>query len=99
LNEKAFLRYVLNNDISQEQADTFISRLNEFSKFLKKENNDIDSIPSGEIIKYADIEKDTEIVGMLDHIEIWNPERLTETDNQFTGQQDEMDAISDEIFS
>ncbi len=52
-----------------------------------------------ELIKYAGIEKGTEIVGMLDHIEIWDPERLDESDSQFAGQQDEMDAISDEIFS
>jgi len=52
-----------------------------------------------ELIRYAGIEKGAEIVGMLDRIEIWNPQRLTETDNQFADQQDEMDSISDEIFS
>ncbi|NVM36475.1 MAG: hypothetical protein HWN81_12835 [Candidatus Lokiarchaeota archaeon] len=55
MKEKAFLKYLLKNKVSQEQADTYISRLNEFSNFLKKENNDIDSFPSGEIIKYTDI--------------------------------------------
>ncbi len=52
-----------------------------------------------ELIDYAGIGKGAEIVGMLDHIEIWDPERLNESDSQFAGQQDEMDAISDEIFS
>lgn len=52
-----------------------------------------------ELVKYAGIAKGAEIVGMLDHIEIWNPERLDESDSQFADQQDEMDSISDEIFS
>ena len=55
LKEKAFLKYLLKNKVPQEQADVYISRLNEFSYFLKKENNNIDSFPNGEIIKYANI--------------------------------------------
>lgn len=55
MKEKGFLGYLLKNKVSQEQTDIFISSLNEFSNFLKKGNNDIDSIPSGEIIKYTDV--------------------------------------------
>lgn len=64
MEEKAFLEYLLKNKLTQEQADTFISKLNDFNKFLKKENNNLDSIPRGKIIKYADIlvEKNSGIV-------------------------------------
>lgn len=52
-----------------------------------------------ELIEYAGIEKSAEIVGMLDHIEIWDPERLSDSDRQFADRQDELDSISDEVFS
>ncbi|NVM19396.1 MAG: hypothetical protein HWN80_16965 [Candidatus Lokiarchaeota archaeon] len=55
MKEKEFLKYLLKNKVSQEQADIYIPRLNEFNEFLEKENKDIDIFPSGEIIKYADI--------------------------------------------
>ncbi len=55
MKEKEFIEYLIKNKIPQEQSDIFISRLNEFSNFLEIGNNDIDTIPSGEIIKYADI--------------------------------------------
>ncbi len=52
-----------------------------------------------ELIKYAGIEKSTVIVGMLDHIEIWDPDHLRDSDRHFADQQDELDSISDEVFS
>ncbi|MFW9902352.1 MAG: hypothetical protein ACFFDY_13880 [Candidatus Thorarchaeota archaeon] len=54
MNQDAFLKYLLDNKIPQEQADIFLSKLNEFQTFLKKHNNDIDTIPRGKIIKYSD---------------------------------------------
>jgi len=54
LKEKAFLKYLSKNNLSQEQAVIYVSRLKEFNNFLKNKNIDIDSFPSGEIIKYAD---------------------------------------------
>jgi len=64
LKEKAFQEYLLNNNISQEQITTFISRLNEFNTFLKKKNIDIDSIPSGGILEYSEflVEKNRDTV-------------------------------------
>jgi len=64
LKEKEFLKYLSNNNITQEQATLYISRLNEFNKFLEKENSDVDSFPSGEIVKYSDVlvEKKSDIV-------------------------------------
>ncbi len=64
MKEKEFLKYLSNNNITQEQATLYISRLNEFNKFLEKENSDVDSFPSGEIVKYSDIlvEKKSDIV-------------------------------------
>ena len=52
-----------------------------------------------ELIKYADIDKGVEIVGMIDHIEIWNPDRLAEFSSQFEDRIEELDAIADDIFS
>lgn len=34
------------------------------------------------LIEYAELEKDTLIIGMVNKIEIWNPDRLNETDQQ-----------------
>ena len=51
------------------------------------------------MITYAGIDKEAEIVGMIDHIEIWEPGRLEECDQQFADRQDELDNISDEIFA
>ena len=64
MKEKAFQEYLINNDVSQEQISIFISRLNEFNTYLKKENSDIDSIHSGGIIKYSEflVKKDNEAV-------------------------------------
>ncbi|UCH11316.1 MAG: division/cell wall cluster transcriptional repressor MraZ [Fidelibacterota bacterium] len=56
------------------------------------------ALPAG-LIRYAGIEKDAEIVGMIDHIEIWEPGRLEECDRQYEDRQDELDSISDEIFA
>ncbi|MFX1554023.1 MAG: hypothetical protein ACFFBV_08855 [Promethearchaeota archaeon] len=64
MKEKAFLKYLLKNNVSQKQAAIFISRLNEFNKFLKKNNNNIDSIPNGEIINYTEylVENNSDLV-------------------------------------
>ena len=64
MNEKAFLEYLVEKNIDKEQADIFISRLHEYNKFLKKENNDVDSIPKGGIVNYTEylIENKSDIV-------------------------------------
>ncbi len=54
MKEKKFLKYLLKNNISQDQATIFISQLNDFNKFLNKENNDLDSIPNGKILDYTE---------------------------------------------
>jgi len=64
LKEKAFMKYLLQNNITQEQAAGFISRLNEFNKFLSKKNLNVDSIPNRGILKYTEylIENQSETV-------------------------------------
>ncbi|MFX0105870.1 MAG: hypothetical protein ACFE75_10285 [Candidatus Hodarchaeota archaeon] len=64
MKEKAFLKYLSTNNVSQEQATIYVSRLAEFNKFLEKNNNNIDSIPNGEIINYAEylVENDGDLV-------------------------------------
>ena len=52
--EKSFLKYLLKNKVPQEQADKYLSRLNEFNNFLGKDNKNIDSIPDGKIIDYTE---------------------------------------------
>ncbi|TET61382.1 MAG: hypothetical protein E3J52_01640 [Promethearchaeota archaeon] len=54
MKEKAFLKYLLDNKVSQEQADIFVSRLDDFNKFLKTEKLDVDSIPNGKILEYTE---------------------------------------------
>jgi len=64
LKEKAFMKYLLQNKVSQEQAEGFVSRLNEFNKYLKKKNLNVDSIPNGGILNYTEylIENKSETV-------------------------------------
>ena len=64
MKEKAFLKYLSKNNVSQEQAAVYISRLNEFNQFLEKNNKNVDSIPDGEIVNYTEylIENNEEIV-------------------------------------
>ncbi len=62
--ENNFLQFLYEKDTDEKEATIFVSRLNEFDKFLKKNNYNIDSIPSGEIINYSDylVEKNPEYV-------------------------------------
>lgn len=64
MKEKAFLKYLSNNNVSQEQVAIYISRLNEFNEFLEKDNKNVDSIPDGEIVKYTEylIENNRDVV-------------------------------------
>lgn len=64
MKEKAFLKYLSKNNISQEQAAIYASRLTEFNKFLKKNNYNVDSIPTGEIVNYAEslVENNSDLV-------------------------------------
>ena len=34
------------------------------------------------LIKYAELEKDSIIIGMVNKIEIWNPKKLNQTDKE-----------------
>lgn len=54
MKKKEFLQYLLDNDISQDQASLFISRLNEFNDFLLKGKIKLDLIPKGEICKFSE---------------------------------------------
>ena len=60
MEEKAFLEYLIENNVSQEQGDIFISRLGEFNKYLKKDQNDIDTIPNRKILNYTEYLVETE---------------------------------------
>jgi hypothetical protein len=62
--EKNFLQFLFEKKIDEDVAAVFISRLNEFDKFLKKINHNIDSIPFGEITKYSNylVEKNSDHV-------------------------------------
>ncbi|MFX1327639.1 MAG: hypothetical protein ACFE91_05775 [Promethearchaeota archaeon] len=68
MKENKFLEFLLNNSISQDQATIFISRLNDFNKYLNEENNDLDSIPNGKILDYTEYlveKKSDEVLDLL----------------------------------
>lgn len=50
-----------------------------------------------DLIDYAGIDKNIEIVGMIDRIEIWDPEQLNEIETQFIDRQEELESIANEI--
>lgn len=54
------------------------------------------ALPAG-LIEFGGIEKNVEIVGMIDRIEIWDPQRLQELESRFAGREDELEAIANEI--
>jgi MraZ protein len=49
------------------------------------------------LVEYAGVEKDVEIVGMIDRIEIWNPKVLDEHETQFEDREEDLESIADEI--
>ena len=51
--KKNFLQFLYEKEINEDQANIFISSLKEFDNSLKKKNQNIDSIPPGEIIDYS----------------------------------------------
>jgi len=46
--------YLSENNISQEQASVYLSRLKEFHNFLKKDDKNLDMIPEGEIRNFSE---------------------------------------------
>ncbi len=50
-----------------------------------------------DLIDYAGIDKNIEIVGMIDRIEVWDPEQLNEIEAQFIDRQEELESIANEI--
>ncbi|MFX0043986.1 MAG: hypothetical protein ACFE8L_13820, partial [Candidatus Hodarchaeota archaeon] len=54
MKEKAFMKYLLENNVTQEQAIGFVSRLNEFNNYLGKKDLNVDSIPTGGILEYTE---------------------------------------------
>ena len=55
MDQEAFEKYMLANNIKQEQASNFIARLLEFLEFLKKDGIGMGSIPEGKIVQYTEI--------------------------------------------
>ena len=49
------------------------------------------------LVDYAGIDKNIEIVGVIDRIEIWHPERLKEYEAQMAERYEELEAIGEEI--
>ena len=68
MKEKAYLNYLSKNNVSQEQAVIYISRLNDFNNFLEKENNNVDSIPDGEIVNYTEYLIENKSENVLDFL-------------------------------
>ena len=54
------------------------------------------ALPAG-LIEFAQIDKDVEIVGMIDRIEIWNPDALHEIEGRLADREDELEAIANDI--
>lgn len=54
------------------------------------------ALPQG-LIEFAGIEKNVEIVGMIDRIEVWNPDTLKESENQHSDHADELESIANDI--
>ena len=53
-------------------------------------------LPAG-LIDYASISKSAEIVGMIDRIEIWNPESLKALETRLTDDSEALENIANEI--
>ena len=52
---------------------------------------------SANLISYAGITRDVEIVGMINYIEIWDEQQLAELGSQLDGHKDELEIIAAEI--
>lgn len=54
MNETAFHKFLLQNDIDKEQTLEFITRLRAFEAFLKNDGIDLDSLQQGKILEYTE---------------------------------------------
>ena len=55
MDEEAFEKFMLKNNTEQKQVKEFITRLQEFLEFLKKDELSMDSIPEGKIVEYTEM--------------------------------------------
>ena len=49
------------------------------------------------LLEFASISKNVEIIGMIDRIEIWNPDSLKALDKRLASESDDLKNIADEI--
>ena len=54
------------------------------------------ALPQG-LTEFAGIEKNVEIVGMIDRIELWNPDSLKEIESRLANRADELESIANDI--
>ena len=55
MDEEAFEKFMQKNNTEQKQVKEFITRLQEFLEFLKKDELSMDSIPEGKIVEYTEM--------------------------------------------
>ena len=67
-----------------------------YAEALRYDSQGRIALPTG-LVAYAGIDKNIEIVGMIDRIEIWDPDRLNECESQFSDRKDELESIANEI--
>lgn len=66
LDEKAFRKYLAEQNVDEDQTSIFVSRLQELKKFLG--SNDIDALPSGKILEYTEFLVGTDSGTVLDFL-------------------------------
>ena len=54
MEEKEFMEYLSENNVSQNQGALYIARLKEFNNFLKKDNCDVGMVPKGKILIFSE---------------------------------------------
>ena len=74
----------------------YVRNITRHAEFLQYDHQGRIPMPA-DLVTYAGIEKNVEIVGMLDRIEIWDPDLLEELESQLVDRRKELETIDNEI--
>ena len=83
-------------DIGKPAIRHYIRNIVRHAEALQYDGQGRVPLPAG-LIEYASITKSAEIVGMIDRIEIWNPQSLKALETRLTDDSEALENIANEI--
>lgn len=88
---KKYEESFMNKNPFEEKTRFFLRKFLRWSEEVKLDSQQRISLPK-KLIEYAGIEGKVKIVGQLDHIEFWDPDKFDEYENKFDESYEEVAA-------